>query len=497
MPSLFSRRKSESSTSKSMMGRNEFSVSSLSTLEVAQMIDRKIIQRSSSGSYTQSRRVSDLIGTDPFESEGIDVMGLQTNAKSWATKREALGFEAGIKVSARTSQSLDFSISNAQEDQNSQCEKDDDDESFPKDTPVLTAGESLLVQQTRTPPSPQEKPKTLTRWPTFGSNPLRQEHSKPGTNTNDNPSYKNLHCESAYSLNNSAISQSYFTAENYSQTPASHSHSFHTSTPFSTSDNSTHTPVDIEQLSPNIFGMRTPPRSNSFPDATRGSRFNFTEVPPPLPPLDHPAFRENLNEFGVFRPKGVPFPSRDSDKNKIARHSSSLPTIANPRNVTRSETFFSSIARHTRTRARSSAAATYSSVQRAKAPPLEATKRIFHSRSRSKGSINSSRRSSAEYSAQQAASIGSQGCWEVDVSKAIIGLAFGEGQGVEVKTSASTPAMTARSAEGPSIQSKARGYNVGSAFLKLSADVLTPSSFPISPFCFVSRSFRGRHQERG
>jgi len=176
--------------------------------------------------------------------------------------------------------------------------------------------------------------------------------------------------------------------------------------------------TDAEHLhSPHTFGMPTPSRSSS---RSRGeTHFSFKRtIPPPLPPLDHPVFREKVDEFGVLSTKQLFFPVPE----KVTRHAHSLPSIAQATKATNSTS-------KSKSRKRSQSSTGEDQNKR----------KVRHSRTSSKTSIVSSRRSSAEYSAKQASSLGHNGCWEVDVSKAIISLSVQE----PVAISGSAPGMIA------------------------------------------------------
>lgn len=167
--------------------------------------------------------------------------------------------------------------------------------------------------------------------------------------------------------------------------------------------------TDAEYLhSPHTFGMPTPSRSSS---RSRGeTHFSFKRtIPPPLPPLDHPVFREKVDEFGVLSTKQLFFPVPE----KVTRHAHSLPSIAQATKTTNSTAGISK----SKSRKRS---------QSSTGEGDQIKRKVLHSRTSSKTSVVSSRRSSAEYSAKQASSLGHNGCWEVDVSKAIISLSVQE-----------------------------------------------------------------------
>jgi hypothetical protein len=156
-----------------------------------------------------------------------------------------------------------------------------------------------------------------------------------------------------------------------------------------------------------------------------------------MPPLDHPVFREKVNEFGVLSTKYF-FPVPE----KVTRHAHSLPSIAQATKATNSTTSISK----NKSRKRS---------QSSTGEGDQNKRKVLHSRTTSKTSIVSSRRSSAEYSAKQASSLSHNG-WEVDVSKAIISLSLQE------------PVAISDSAPGIAFPGQTCGDNVGVPLCSLS-----------------------------
>ena len=149
------------------------------------------------------------------------------------------------------------------------------------------------------------------------------------------------------------------------------------------------------------------------------SYFGFRETPPPLPPLDHPAFLQASKSHISSTSNLFPIKTIHGDvQDKFLRHSHSLPSLAH------SYTQFdikSAKRRHRRASSRSNRFR----------EELRSIKTTKHNRNDSVASSIGTRRSSAEYSAKKASSVGQEGkrdeCWEVQVSKEMVRLALGEG----------------------------------------------------------------------
>lgn len=180
--------------------------------------------------------------------------------------------------------------------------------------------------------------------------------------------------------------------------------------------------------------------SNTFgapsPKLTPGKRHkpsaSSTELPP-LPPLDHPAFKtatvnrdlslvnRNVIEMSAFQPD-------EMGRSKVTRHSHSLPSLSH---LNKSQSDPSR--KRTRTQSQSRR---YEFLHEAKSStPL--SRRQTHKRSHSNVSQNSSRRASAEFSAEQAAlashKSGSGSSWEVQVSREMVKMALEQGSGLSEK----------------------------------------------------------------
>ncbi|KAF5315130.1 hypothetical protein D9619_007234 [Psilocybe cf. subviscida] len=199
--------------------------------------------------------------------------------------------------------------------------------------------------------------------------------------------------------------------------------------------------------SPDIFGMRRhSPSSTSTPHgagyvharkASMESYFDFRDVPPPLPPLDHPAFLEakigGLEKKNAGSQEGIDIRSRHTTY--------SLPSLKQTEGSrSKISDQLQDKERYVRQRSKSTAGMSTTQPQVQQQTRADERSSYFfrgrtHVRSQSLGKISiatcSSRRSSAEYSAKQASSIGHEltdtdanGCWEVDVTRAIIGLSL-------------------------------------------------------------------------
>lgn len=188
-------------------------------------------------------------------------------------------------------------------------------------------------------------------------------------------------------------------------------------------------PWVIALPSPYIFGMPAHP-TGSGPEQEE-EYFDFKETPPPLPPLDHPAFRKGPPSSFKFPLSKHHFPvlpgshefGADVQRSPAGRQiTQSLPSLQHSRS--RKGSYGAN--KSSMSRSGSSNSGTESSPE---------TRRHPHTRQQSKGSnatMTSSRRSSAKYSAKQVSSIAEDiqqgiqdGSWEVEVSRAMVNLALG------------------------------------------------------------------------
>ena len=180
--------------------------------------------------------------------------------------------------------------------------------------------------------------------------------------------------------------------------------------------------------SPHTFGIETPPKETVGESAEDNSFFGFRETPPPLPPLDHPAFRQaSKNQISSTSNRFPIQTIRNDVQNKFTRHSHSLPSLDHSG---RSDTQYD--IKSTKKRRRSF---------REELASINKADKKQHNRSDSVASSIGTRRYSAEYSAKKASSVGHEDkdeCWEVQVSKEMVKLAldatspFGKACGINV-----------------------------------------------------------------
>lgn len=220
--------------------------------------------------------------------------------------------------------------------------------------------------------------------------------------------------------------------------------------------------------SPHIFGMNAQP-TGSEQDHDAGYCAS-KETPPPLPRLDHPAFRKGPPSSFKFPSSKCDFPDLPGSQDFGAEvHDSpagrqttrSLPSLQDSRSKKGGRAFKESRSRYSGSRSRSN-------VGINDASPDKGIRR--HSRQQSKSSITtfaSSRRSSAEYSAKQVSSLAEgihgmqDGCWEVEVSRAMVNLALGKEQRVETRPGNFQTRRPSQDAHTSSLGTrKARGKNV-------------------------------------
>lgn len=287
---------------------------------------------------------------------------------------------------------------------------------------------------------------SITRWSTFGRRTERKHApahpTGPGAkvrSASKSGSQSSLSQPQSHTNSPSRLTSS----DTQPRTPGSSTtQSFHTSTPHLRGNLSRSLARDSILPSPNTFGARTPMQSTSE-SKHGGSYFDFKEIPPPLPPLDHPAFKAQKEST-------IPPGQQGPGFGQFIRHAThSLPSLTGSR-----ASPISAKKKNARPRSKST-------VENVEVSLRMSSGKVLHSRSQSKSSIASSRRSSAEYSAKQASSIGHEstgdGGWEIQVSKAMISLALGEGgQGFETKS------RRAHHSPPPSSFGTARGKNVSS-----------------------------------
>ncbi|TFK27669.1 hypothetical protein FA15DRAFT_754059 [Coprinopsis marcescibilis] len=190
------------------------------------------------------------------------------------------------------------------------------------------------------------------------------------------------------------------------------------------------TSQDLSVPSPSYtFGPHTPNKTPEKRTRTAAMYFNHLETPPPLPPLDHPAF-----QFPITPSRKFKFPTMRSTERPVSqqmdqnqpRASRSLPSVGLTRSVSANAASPKKAHRNSKQLSMSSS--------KAEGHPI-ASRRSRHTRSESKSSITSSRRSSAEFSAKNASLTGKDNgydeTWEVKVSKELLRLSFSTEMGVE------------------------------------------------------------------
>jgi len=285
---------------------------------------------------------------------------------------------------------------------------------WPEEDPIVqNSGTRSPISITDSVPNNREIGSiALARRPTFGGRPNRHKpRDYNGSTTVDRIARSDTRSSLSQPRSRTQSPSNFTPPDKQPGAPGAYpySQSFFASTPFSQTEIATNN--GEESLpSPHTFGIPTPPHAKARQDMKRESHFNYQQAPP-LPPLNHPAFRNKASDFGVLL---------ENHEDKVTRHSHSLPSLPQARNVVKEG--FKSANKKTRQRSKSSTGGSTAEKTRPEQP-----KWTFHSRTSSKSSVLSSRRSSAEYSAKQASSLHRDGCWEVDVSKAIIGLSLGGG----------------------------------------------------------------------
>ena len=236
--------------------------------------------------------------------------------------------------------------------------------------------------------------------------------------------------------------------------------------------------------SPHTFGVPTPPREPTAGSAHENSYFGFKETPPPLPPLNHPAFRQALKGHISQTTDIFPVQAILGNVQKFPRHSRSLPSLAySGSSDTQCETKKGVMKRRRRASSRSNKF----DISREELPSIDKTNKKQHNRNDSVASSIGTRRSSAEYSAKKASSVGNGGkrdeCWEVQVSKEMVRLAFGEAL------------QNTKNHRATSSLGKTCGKNVG-FFLSQSSRPISHHPFSSFLFFFFSLSVAGTWRGR-
>lgn len=393
--------------------------------------------------HMSENRQNDQDRTESLEAEFV---ALQPSTRRSSAQKEAHKKDNNSLVANKNQIIKDPNPSRSLSVQESQKER-------PTDTPVDDIPHNSSSVAGEVQPIGHSMSTSITRWSTFGRRTERKhatvhptDSGTKGRSASKSASQSSLSQPQSHTNSPSRLTSS----DSQPQTPrSSTTQSFHTSTPYSRGNSSRSLARDTILPSPNTFGTRTPMQSES---KHGGSYFDFKEIPPPLPPLDHPAFKaqkESIMPSGTHVFLGLPIgPGCEVQRPGIGqfiRHAThSLPSLTG-----------SIKKKNSRPRSKSTAENVHVSLGMPSG-------KVLHSRSQSKSSIASSRRSSAEYSAKQASSIGHEsagdGGWEIQVSKAMISLALGEGgQSVETKSR-----RLAHHGPPPSSFGMARGKNVGS-----------------------------------
>ena len=249
------------------------------------------------------------------------------------------------------------------------------------------------------------------RWSIFGSNRARVLHRNSDASNTSNISRPRSQSSSSQPRSHSTSQRNTRAA---SRTPKSQYSTYN-------STGSTHS-YNLERdgllPSPHTFGiLPTPPKESIAESADDHSYFGFRETPPPLPPLDHPAFHQASRNHISSASNRFPIQTnRDDVQDKFTRHSHSLPSLAlSGSNDTQCD-IKSAKKRHRSLREESSLTS------------ISKTNKNQHNRNDSVASSIGTRRYSAEYSAKKVSSVGHEEkqdeCWEVQVSKEMVRLAL-------------------------------------------------------------------------
>jgi hypothetical protein len=323
----------------------------------------------------------------------------------------------------------------------------DDGTQMPTKKPNISSPTSLTNQLSSTTSLSGEQSTSGEEWPTFG-----RTRSGPG----EFGEFVDTHTKS----NNSATPDSdYEKGKSRTQYDAS------TSTLDSRSRSSSIYGHYNTASSPHTFGIPTPP-SSGF---TFGSRrqLHSSDTPPPLPPLNHPAFLvdSTTRPVDVTRTKYA-FSASLAGKGKVTRqpkrprHASSLPSLSGRVKVSGQPFSPKRSRKRARTQSRTTAIEIFPDHRTLNqtSTPRNHYRHSTISRSQSRGS-NSGRRVSADFSAAQASSVshgsGIAESWEAQVSRAMVQISLGE------KQEWPESKMIAEGAE----SGQARGHNVGLLFV--------------------------------
>lgn len=261
------------------------------------------------------------------------------------------------------------------------------------------------------------------RWSIFGRNHSRVPHrNSDASNTTSNVSRSRS--QSGSSQPRSYTSQRITRAEGSQPRTPKSQYSMNNSTSHTESVPSDSLGRDDLLQSPHTFGIPTPPQEPIAESTDDNSYFGFRETPPPLPPLDHPAFRQASNHISSTG-NLFPIQTMHADvQDRFPRHSHSLPSLTHSGN--NNTQFYIKSSKKRRRRASSKS----DRFRGEELPSFDKTNKRQHNRNDSVASSIGTRRSSAEYSAKKASSVGHEGkrdeCWEVQVSKEMVRLALGQ-----------------------------------------------------------------------
>ena len=265
--------------------------------------------------------------------------------------------------------------------------------------------------------SPSSSPFSITasssknRWSIFGSNRARVHRNSDASNATSNVSRPRSESSSSQPRSHSTSQR---IAGATSRTPKSQ-YSMYNSIGSIPSYN-----LERDGLlpSPHTFGIPTPPQEPITESADDNSYFGFRETPPPLPPLDHPAFRQVSKKHISSASNRFPIQTNCDDvQDKYPRHSHSLPSLAHSGGSDTQCDIKGTKKRHRSLREE------LSSINKTNLSKRQ------HNRNDSVASSIGTRRYSAEYSAKKASSVGHEDnkqdeCWEVQVSKEMVKLAL-------------------------------------------------------------------------
>jgi hypothetical protein len=345
-----------------------------------------------------------------------------------------------------------------------------------KNSPSLPSPSSAVAS----PPSPGG------RWSAFGR---KTAYDTPTNNQYDNEPY----CRdslSRRSIQSRATSRSRGSTDTEPRTPRSFAYSQYNSTQQSFSsqvfENNSAAP------SPGTFGIPTPSSLSGVTfGSSKSSRVGNQAGPPPLPPLDHPAFHTMSTGQPLI---SQALKDRMADATQGRYRSQSLPSLApsSSHSSRMQSAGFTKRMQNVGKRESSIPKTSSHEISSKNEKPMKesASSKIWHSRATSKSSLGSSRRSSAEYSAKKASSTGHGGeneqCWEVQVSQEMLRLALdvGGGQLQNVRAPILLPNRDINAS------GKARSDNVGSSDpLQSPLCLLTVSPSHFFPSSYLSIHF--------